>query len=426
MLRVLMLGWELPPFISGGLGTACHGLTEAMSRLPLEVLFVLPKPLAPVADRSRGPKAPVPCQTVASPAFDPYAAGSMREPSRPAAHTAAAQTLRLGGKLRVLGTGAVAGYGGPLMQNIERFAQRCIELCADEPFDVIHAHDWMTFPAAERLSRLTGRPWVAHVHATEFDRSGIHVHQSIYDIERRGIHEAARVIAVSERTRSMLIEHYAAPEEQVQVIHNGVTPDDAPCYAPSLRSDVPVVLFLGRLTKQKGPGYFIEAAARVLERTRQVKFVVAGWGDLGPAMIERVAERGLSDKILFTGFLNGEDVTRVFQSASIYVMPSVSEPFGLTALEAVRGDAAVVLSRTTGVGEVLGDGAWTADYWDVDRLAGHVLTLLSDPAAAAALKQNGAARLADLSWDRPAAQCQALYHQALAETGPAETTPGPG
>jgi glycosyltransferase involved in cell wall biosynthesis len=416
MLRVLMLGWELPPFISGGLGTACHGLTRAMSRLPLDVLFVLPQPIPRPAPSLSAAPSHMTYRAVPSAIGDPYATQvPTNQGDEAVASTHAPRTAELKPGLRVLGTGAVAGYGGALMQHIEQFAQRCVELTANEAFDVIHAHDWMTFPAAMRLARATGRPWVAHVHATEFDRSGRHVNQMIYDIERSGLHDAAQVITVSQRTRSMLLDHYAAPAERVQVIHNGIELDDGSSFSWSNPCDEPMVLFLGRLTQQKGPSYFIDLAARVLERNRRVKFVVAGWGDLGPSMIEQVAQRQLSDKILFTGFLNGAAVQRAFESASVYVMPSVSEPFGLTALEAVKGGAAVVLSNTTGVAEVLGDGAWTADYWDVDALAEHVLALLDQPEQAQALRANGAARLAQLTWDAPARRCRALYHHTLAQ-----------
>jgi len=347
MLRVLMLGWELPPFITGGLGTACQGLARALTRQRVEVLFVLPQPITPgrvsIPSVATTERAPLQYQPVPSSLHNPYAssgvsrqaAGHAQLPQPPAPPREA----KLARGLRVLGTGAVGGYSASLMQDIEQFAQRAAALTAREEFDVIHAHDWMTFPAAMRIAHLTGKPWIAHVHATEFDRSGERVNQPIYEIERAGMHDADRVIAVSGRTRELVSHHYSLPPARIQVIHNGIDGANDSCCEPAARRQPPLVLFLGRLTQQKGPGYFIDAAERVLAETGAVKFVVAGWGDLGPALVETVAARGLAEKILFTGFLKGAQVTRAFASASIYVMPSVSEPFGLTALEAVRGGA---------------------------------------------------------------------------------------
>ena len=427
MLRVLMLGWELPPFITGGLGTACHGLTHALSRLPIEVLFVLPQPLASdppaAANASASQPGTVHYRTVPASLPDPYGSSSRSADSmtnRTATSAVAApQQTRLAAGLRVLGTGAVGGYSDSLMDDIDQFATRCVELTAAEPFDVIHAHDWMTFPAAMRLAHATGKPWVAHVHATEFDRTGEHVNQAIYDIERAGLHSAQRVIAVSCRTEAKLTEHYAVSSDKIQVIHNGIEPGEASSCEVARDGGMPIVLFLGRLTHQKGPGYFVDAAERVLARTGAVKFVIAGWGDLGPELVEYVAARGLSDRILFTGFLHGQQVRRAFQSASIYVMPSVSEPFGLTALEAAQGGAAVIVSRTSGVCEVMGDAAWTVDYWDTSRMAECMLALLRNPAQAETLKRAGQARSRTLTWDKPAAQCQRLYYTAIAEQTPA-------
>ncbi len=312
----------------------------------------------------------------------------------------------------MIGTGDEHGYGGDLLGKIYAYARRCERLAERARFDVIHAHDWMTFPAARRLAVRTGRPMVAHVHATEFDRSGTYVNQRVYDIERAGMHAADVVIAVSQRTRRILIERYDVPAEKVRVVHNGTEPSTAALPPRSPRREK-IVLFLGRLTMQKGPGYFVRAAARVLERMDNVKFIVAGWGDLAPRMIEEVASRGLGHKILFTGFLRGADVDRAFREADVYVMPSVSEPFGLTALEAIRNGTPVIVSKTSGVAEVLPGGALTVDCWDVQRMAQQIMEVLEDPALAARLCQKGSAVLRRLTWDRPARQCLTLYEQVL-------------
>lgn len=327
---------------------------------------------------------------------------------------------RHGGRLRVLGTGDEHGYGGNLLGKIHAYARRCRRLADRVDFDVIHAHDWMTFPAAEALATATGRPMIAHVHATEFDRSGEHVNRRVYDTERRGMHRAEVVVAVSHRTRTMLIERYGVPAEKVRVVHNGIEPGDGALAAqpdprPTRRRKQ--VLFLGRLTRQKGPMFFLRAAAQVLEQVDDVRFIVAGWGDLAPQMIEETAARGLGHKVLFAGFLRGAAVDRAFREADVYVMPSVSEPFGLTALEAIRNGTPVVLSRSSGVAEVLDGGAVTVDCWDVDAMARHIVELLRNPALAESMRREGAAALERLTWDPAARQCLALYHEITSAHG---------
>ena len=439
-LRVLMLGWEFPPFISGGLGTACHGLTRAMNRLAVEVVFVLPASTDPcdeagstlLADNegratSAGGSAMLRPQRVPASLPSPYAASgpqaaAMNCARAKPAHSSDRQRNRhyeRGERLRVIGTGDDHGYDGDLLGKIHMYAQRCQRLAGRVDFDVIHAHDWMTFPAAEALAAATAKPMIAHVHATEFDRTGENVNQRVYDTERRGMHLAEVVIAVSHRTRRMLIDRYGVPADKVRVVHNGIEPNKAKTVAYPSR---PVrrckqVLFLGRLTRQKGPGFFVRAAEKVLEQLDDVRFVVAGWGDLAPQMVEEVAARGLGQKMLFAGFLRGADVDRAFREADVYVMPSVSEPFGLTALEAIRNGTPVVISRSSGVAEVLERAAMTVDCWDVDAMARHIVDLLTDSVLAESMCRAGAAALERLTWDPPANQCLELYRELMAGRG---------
>ncbi|MFW6059866.1 MAG: glycosyltransferase family 4 protein [Phycisphaeraceae bacterium] len=404
-----------------------------MNRLAVEVLFVLPASTGvaggegldvladdrPAAPRDAGGAAttlrrvpgalPHPYATVGGVARQRAGAGRARQRHRHWPRSA---------RLRVLGAGAGLGYDGDLLGRIHAYAQRCERLIGRTDFDVIHAHDWMTFPAAQRLAARSGRPMIAHVHATEFDRSGTHVNQQVYEIERAGMHAADLVIAVSHRTRQVLLESYGVMPEKVRVVHNGIEPradaSDATAQAQPMERRMnqgKTVLFLGRLTMQKGPGFFIRAAMRVLERVDDVKFIVAGWGDLAPRMIEEVAARGLGQKVLFTGFLRGAAVDRAFRAADVYVMPSVSEPFGLTALEAIRNGAPVVLSRSSGVAEVLDGGALVVDCWDVQRMADQIVALLTDTGLAERVRRAGAERLRRLTWDAPAQRCVALYEE---------------
>ncbi len=254
------------------------------------------------------------------------------------------------------------------------------------------------------------------MHATEFDRSGEHVHQPVYDLERAGVHAADRVLAVSGLTRDVLVSRYGVPAEKIQVVHNGMVFADDPGPVPALRERRRTVLFLGRVTRQKGPGFFLAAAERVLEHVDDARFIIAGNGDLMPSMIERVAADGLGAQILFTGFLGQAEVAQAYRQADVYVMPSVSEPFGLTALEAVRHGTPTIISRTSGVAEVLRRGALQVDHWDVDGMANGIIAILKHPALAETLCLDGREELRGLSWGVAAAKC----HQAYRELVPGE------
>ena len=335
-----MLGWEFPPFISGGLGTACHGLTRALTGQGASILFVLPRaeagldmPAASVgATRESRAETRVVFRAVPSQVTSPYPGtgagwvgvceGSCQESMLPASQ-------RLMDGLRVVGTGGMGGYDGDMVGRIAEYAGRYEEITRGEEFDVIHAHDWVTFPAAIAIAARSGRPLVVHVHSTEFDRSGDRANRAVYEVERAGMHAAATIIAVSNLTKRIIVDRYDVLPEKVRVVHNGIEDDGAQRSSPGPRGADKVVLFLGRITMQKGPEYFVRTAARVLEKLDGVRFVVAGWGDLGPRSVEQVAAMGLGRHIRFTDFLRGQEVRRAYRMADVYVMPSVSEPFGL-------------------------------------------------------------------------------------------------
>ena len=428
-----MLGWEFPPFISGGLGTACHGLTRAMARLDMEILFVLPKAITAEGDVSaasmrRRTESPTAADPSASLAFmavpstltSPYgrAMPGARAPARLAETPAAPQSVAVGSPaLRVVGTGAAGGYEGDLVGRIEEYAARCAEIVKDESFDLIHAHDWVTFPAGLAIAARSGKPLVVHVHSTEFDRSGENINMPVYEIERRGMHGAQAIIAVSERTKQIIVARYGIAPEKVRVVHNGIEPAKSktrlgePAPATPASNGDKTVLFLGRITMQKGPEFFVRAAARVLAKRNHVRFIMAGWGDLGPRTVEQVAALGLGTRVRFTGFLRGEEVKRAYRAADVYVMPSVSEPFGLTALEAIQHGVPVVISKTSGAAEVLSRGALQVDFWDVDRMADMILALLNHPELSEAVLREGTAACRRLTWDEAARKCVAVYEE---------------
>lgn len=469
-MRIVMLGWEFPPFIAGGLGTACYGLTRALDRLGHEVLFVLPRPV----DRSMATHV-----TLLSPDGSPMAArvgglgpawGNGLDPAfahleafagvpgsafehttflgLPAGFSSPYRSRSASRKRSVLGTGVIdadldifdeletwtdqpsaadskpramfgrngagAGYQGDLFAEADRYARLVVTLLRGQRFDAIHAHDWLTFPAGMALARVSGKPLVVHVHSTEFDRSGEHINQRVYDVERRGMMAAMRVVCVSELTSSVCTRRYGVSGERVDIVYNGIDSDaHQPALGASIKSKDKIVLFLGRITMQKGPEYFIGAAKRVLEKVPEAKFIMAGSGDMELRMIELAANLGIGHRVLFTGFLRGKDVDRVYQMADCYVMPSVSEPFGIAPLEAIRADVPVIISKQSGVSEVL-THALKVDFWDIDEIANKIVAVLKHPPLGQTMRQNSSFELRRLTWEGAARKCEQVYHQAVA------------
>jgi glycosyltransferase involved in cell wall biosynthesis len=297
-----------------------------------------------------------------------------------------------------------------------------VQLCRKEAFDVIHAHDWMTYPAGMAIARLTGKPLVAHVHSTEFDRSGEHVNQAVYDIERRGMHAAIRVVAVSSYTKTLCIDRYGVAPDKIEVVYNGIEAGPPITDADRIESKDKIVLFLGRITMQKGPEYFVAAAKRVLEKVKDVKFIVAGSGDMARRMIELAAEMGIGHRVLFTGFLRGKDVARVFRMADCYVMPSVSEPFGIAPLEAISHDVPVIISKQSGVSEVLSH-ALKVDFWDIDEMANKIVAVLRHPPLSQTLREHGLFEVRGLTWDGAATRCEQVYRDAVSSLNGRAVTP---
>ncbi|WP_428387296.1 glycosyltransferase [Mucisphaera sp.] len=465
-MRVLMLGWEFPPYITGGLGTACYGLTRALSRKNHDITFVLPKAVSEeianhvrlltpqdrkAAQGDRSPESvastfkadPAPASTsttsdTTEPAFgteglenvtfkavpsrlrSPYPQGhefyegpkegigyidpnARPQPMDPAATT--------DGTPPEPATGP--SYHGDIIAEARRYADLCLDLAADNDFDIIHAHDWLTFPAAQAIADKTGKPMIAHIHSTEFDRSGENINLAIYQMEREGIHAASKVIAVSHLTKDILQNRYDAPADKITVVYNGIDHNGKPPAQPdpehdAIRSDEKIVLFLGRVTMQKGPEYFVRAAKRVLDVVDGVRFVIAGTGDQIRNLIELSAELSIGHRCLFTGFLRGEEVDRIYQMASVYVMPSVSEPFGIATLEAISHDVPVIVSKTSGVSEVL-THVLKVDFWDTEEMANKIIAILRHPPLATTLRTHATLEVRKLTWDGAATKCEDLY-----------------
>ncbi|HRK32684.1 MAG TPA: glycosyltransferase, partial [Tepidisphaeraceae bacterium] len=435
-MRVFMLGWEFPPFISGGLGTACYGLTKAMSGIGTDIVFVIPRPVSnPFSTHVRlvspqpggGAAQPVnefrldefenvsfrPIDAQISPYNTPAnydveqarreresAAGGTVAPSSEHGTDTARQHAHHSTQSAHNPLQTNAHYAGNLFEEVARYANMAADMARREQFDVIHAHDWMTYPAGLAVAGLSGKPLVVHVHSTEFDRAGAGLDQRIYDIERRGMHAAIKVIAVSALTKSIITRHYGIDPAKVEVVYNAIeTNGNGLGYDEryNIHKDEKIVLFLGRITMQKGPEYFLAAAKKVLEVMDNVKFVMAGSGDLIRKTIELAAAMGIGHKVLFTGFLRGADVDRVFKMADLYVMPSVSEPFGIAPLEAMSHDVPVIISKQSGVSEVI-QNALKVDFWDVDEMANKIIAVLRHPPLSQTLRQHGSFEIRRMSW----------------------------
>ena len=476
-MKVLMFGWEFPPHISGGLGTACLGLTQSLIKEKVKILFVVPKTseeqsrtykflinaneLCP-GSRSRSEKKHRAASTTKTTQILEPAAGSKsmaRMPSevsqesfeyveifadmKPYNHPGNGSKEKrrvplmewnhaLAGEGRTdtqtldewwndlpsrdnVGSSDdgfvfTGGYGGSLMKEVERYAQVAGVVSTKHSFDVVHAHDWMTFPAGLVAKRKSNKPLVVHVHSTEFDRSGENVNEAVFEIEKQGMTEADMIITVSNWTKQIVISRYNIPAEKVRVVHNGILPKESQTEFPFPDIASHFVTFLGRVTHQKGPGFFVEAAQIVLQEFPEAHFIVAGAGDLLPQIIERVAQLNMSANFHFTGFLTHDQVEQLWSLTDVYAMPSVSEPFGIAPLEAIQGGVPVILSNQSGVSEVM-PHAIKVDFWDVKSLAAAICSVLKYESLSRVLRQNGKKHIQRLTWDKAARDVKALYHE---------------
>ena len=417
-----MFGWEFPPHISGGLGTACYGLTKGLANNGVEVLFVMPsatgdedKSAATIIDASEI-EVSESCRNVRDflekvqfirigsnliPYMDPQEFTEMLSNLQ----QGQIEEFKLGFGQKYKFSGK---YGKTLMEEVVRYALVGAEIALRNDFDVIHAHDWLTYLAGIAAKRVSGKPLVVHMHATEFDRSGNNINTEVYDIEKMGMREADRVVAVSHMTRNIILNKYGINPAKVITVHNAV--DFQGFEHLHIDRGVPekIVTFLGRITYQKGPEYFIEAANKVIKRYPNVRFVMAGNGDLLNRCIRRVAKLGISHKFHFTGFLRGGEVKQMFAYSDVYVMPSVSEPFGISPLEAMRSNVPTIISKQSGVAEVLRH-AIKVDFWDIDAMADSIYALLSYPALSAMSVKHGFNEVNSLKWDAAAYRVSEIY-----------------
>lgn len=403
-MKVLMFGWEFPPMNTGGLGTACYGLTKGLVQNGIGITLVLPQAAAEAQRFEQFGQgflkirnanvAKVKVRAVKS-AMVAYMSPSEYEQ----------RMLKMKGRKPI--------YGSNLFDEVERFAKQAAVIASEEEFDIIHAHDWMTYEAGIAAKRASGKPLVVHVHATEFDRTGgLGANERVYQIEKEGMQQADAVIAVSGYTKQKIIEHYGIPESKIKVVHNAIDWDDIPKVYVEKNPGQKTVLYLGRITLQKGPDYFIEAAKKALESDPDIRFIIAGSGDMEPAVIEKAAGLGIGHKVLFAGYLKDDDIHRAYRMADLYVMPSVSEPFGITPLEAVMNNTPVIISKQSGVKEVL-KHSLQVDFWDIDQMANKMVAALRYREMHSELQRNSYDEVSRLSWSRSAQKCIGVYNGLL-------------
>jgi glycosyltransferase involved in cell wall biosynthesis len=488
-MRILMLGWEYPPHITGGLGTACEGLTTSLAARGLKIDFLVPKlygeenaphmQLLGAAAGERMPQIPVEAPNAltellaAEPRLgtDPIvlaAAEAAHAPSAPPS-SASVEVLRVPAMLKpyldqatyqeLITSGAVepsvvadvvasqgvnplpgpphevarlehvhlpgqefpfaeqaqadVHYGDDLFAEVARYAMAATRRVHGRKYDLVHAHDWMTFPAGIEIARRAGAPLVVHVHSLEYDRAGHGADRDIVAIEHLGLENAARVVAVSYYTRGLINRVHDTPLDKISVVHNGVyARETVEAYTEQRVSTGPVVLFLGRVTFQKGPEYFVQAAARVLKHVPDAVFIMAGSGDMLPRMKALAEDLGITESFRFPGFLRGAEVERAFSTADVYVMPSVSEPFGIAPLEAMSYDRPVIVSKQSGVSEVLRN-ALKVDFWDVDKIASQIVALLELPELRAVIVERAREEIRHIHWDAAAEKLAPVYESVL-------------
>jgi glycosyltransferase involved in cell wall biosynthesis len=431
-MKVLMFGWEFPPHISGGLGTASYGLTKGLAQLEnVEVLFVVPKAygdednsaVKKIIGASEIPisRKEISFQNVEK-KFESIEVGSNLVPYSTPEEFWKLTEQRISSKKHFIQTDPegrlpfTGKYGPNLLEEISNYALVAEVIGRENEFDVIHAHDWLAYPAGIAAKRVSGKPLVIHVHATDFDRSGGSVNPQVYSIEREGMEFADKIITVSNLTRNIVIEKYGIDPSKITTVYNAVEPVEHPTNGQS-RKGIPdkIVTFLGRITMQKGPEYFIEAAYQVIRRTENVHFVMAGTGDMMEKMIRRAARLGISDRFHFTGFLRGDDVFEMFRMSDVYVMPSVSEPFGISPLEAMMTDVPVIISKQSGVAEIL-THAIKVDFWDINAMADAIYGILKYPALSSMFIKYGREEVDNLQWKYSAALVLEVYSAAINQT----------
>ena len=413
-MKALMFGWEFPPHILGGLGTASYGLTKGIfENGDMDITFVIPEPMGDeektFAKIIGASNTPVAWRDVSwdyvqqrqGHVMDPQTYFDLRD------HIYADFNYL---NVNDLGCIEFSGkYPQNLMEEINNYSIVAGVIARTAQFDVIHSHDWLTYPAGIHAKQVSGKPLVIHVHATDYDRSRGNVHPTVFGIEKDGMNQADHIITVSEHTRRTVIEKYGISPDKVSTVHNAVEPlpEDYLKIEKTPRKEK-IVTFLGRITMQKGPEYFVEAAAMVLKKVHNVRFVMAGGGDMMEKMIRLAARRGISDRFHFIGFLRGKEVYEMYKNSDVFIMPSVSEPFGIAPLEAMQMGVPSIISKQSGCAEILSN-VIKVDYWDVNEMANAIYSIITYPAMFRQLQERGLEEVGQIVWKKAGTKVINIY-----------------
>lgn len=414
-----MFGWEFPPHILGGLGTASYGLTKGMhANGDMDITFVIPRPWG---DEERdfaqiigACNTPVAWRDVSWDYVESRIGKFMSSQTYFNLRDHIYDDFNYM-KLNDLGCIEFSGrYPDNILEEINNYSIVAGVIARTIDCDIIHSHDWLTYPAGIHAKNVTGKPLVIHVHATDFDRSRGNVNPTVFAIERDGMEHADHIITVSDLTRRTVIEKYGIDPSKVTTVHNAVIPlDEETLNLPRHDKKDKVVTFLGRITMQKGPEYFVEAAAKVLKKDRNIRFVMAGSGDMMEDMIRLAARRGIADRFHFTGFLKGKEVYEMLAASDVYIMPSVSEPFGISPLEAMEMGVPSIISRQSGCAEILNNVIKT-DYWDIDAMADAIHAITNYPALYHQLRNDGIKEIKGISWEKAGKKVIDIYEKVIA------------
>ena len=413
-MKALMFGWEFPPHILGGLGTASYGLTKGIfENGDMDITFVIPKPMGDeektFAKIIGASNTPVAWRDVSwdyvqqrqGHVMDPQTYFDLRD------HIYADFNYL---NVNDLGCIEFSGkYPQNLMEEINNYSIVAGVIARTAQFDVIHSHDWLTYPAGIHAKQVSGKPLVIHVHATDYDRIRGNVNPTVFGIEKDGMNQADHIITVSEHTRRTVIEKYGISPDKVSTVHNAVEPlpEDYLKIEKTPRKEK-IVTFLGRITMQKGPEYFVEAAAMVLKKVHNVRFVMAGGGDMMEKMIRLAARRGISDRFHFIGFLRGKEVYEMYKNSDVFIMPSVSEPFGIAPLEAMQMGVPSIISKQSGCAEILSN-VIKVDYWDVNEMANAIYSIITYPAMFRQLQERGLEEVGQIVWKKAGTKVINIY-----------------
>lgn len=413
-----MFGWEFPPHILGGLGTASYGLTKGMNENGnMDITFVIPKPFGD-EDKSFANIIGANCVPIAWRDVNwDYVDGRIGNIMNPQQYYDLRDHIYADfNYMRTNDLGCIefsGKYPDNLIEEINNYSIVAGVIARTTPCDIIHSHDWLTYPAGIHAKQVTGKPLVIHVHATDFDRSRGNVNPTVFAIEKDGMNQADHIITVSNLTRQTVIEKYGIDPAKVTTVHNAVEPlSEELANMIVKKPKEKIVTFLGRITMQKGPEYFVEAATKVLQKKHNVRFVMAGSGDMMEKMISLAAKRDIADRFHFTGFLKGRQVYEMLKASDVYIMPSVSEPFGISPLEAMQMGVPSIISKQSGCAEILSN-VIKIDYWDIDSMADAIYSIITYPAMYKQLRENGLEEIDTIQWKKAGAKVIDIYNKII-------------